>query len=128
VNAAFGRSVVASSTCGSPDVSRHCVTTRHGGRTCQRCDDTQPALRHRARYLTDLNNPSNVTCWMSRPLDRSTDNVTLTLSLGKKFEVRVAVAVSVSSRHGTGSLGHRVNGSFGSSFTSGSPGRYFDPV
>jgi len=25
-------------------------------------------------------------------------------------------------RHGTGSLGHRVNGSFGSSFTSGSPG------
>jgi len=25
-------------------------------------------------------------------------------------------------RHGTGSLGHRVNGSFGSSFQSGSPG------
>jgi len=31
-------------------------------------------------------------------------------------------------RHGTGSLGHRVNGSFGSSFTSGSPGHHFDPV
>jgi len=31
-------------------------------------------------------------------------------------------------RHGTGSLGHRVNGSFGSSFTSGSPGYHFDPV
>ena len=30
--------------------------------------------------------------------------------------------------HGTGSVGHRVNGSFGSSFTSGSPGRHFDPV
>ena len=28
----------------------------------------------------------------------------------------------VNARHGTGSLGHRVNGSFGSSFTSGSPG------
>jgi len=31
-------------------------------------------------------------------------------------------------RHGTGSLGHRVNRSFGSSFTSGSPGHHFDPV
>jgi len=31
-------------------------------------------------------------------------------------------------RHGTGSLGHPVNGSFGSSFTSGSPGHHFDPV
>jgi len=31
-------------------------------------------------------------------------------------------------RHGTGSLGHRVNGSFGSSFTPGSPGHHFDPV
>ena len=29
---------------------------------------------------------------------------------------------SVQVRHGTGSLGHRVNGSFGSSFTFGSPG------
>ena len=28
----------------------------------------------------------------------------------------------VHSRHGNGTLGHRVNGSFGSSFTSGSPG------
>ena len=31
-------------------------------------------------------------------------------------------------RHGTGSLGHRVSGSFGSSFTSGSPGHHFDTV
>jgi len=31
-------------------------------------------------------------------------------------------------RHATGSLGHRVNRSFGSSFTSGSPGHHFDPV
>jgi len=34
----------------------------------------------------------------------------------------------VHDRHGTGSLGYRVNGSFGSSFTSGSPGHHFDPV
>jgi len=31
-------------------------------------------------------------------------------------------------RHGTGSLGHRVNGPFGSSFTSESPGHHFDLV
>ena len=31
-------------------------------------------------------------------------------------------------RHGTGSLGHRVNVLFGSSFTSGSPGHHFDQV
>ena len=33
----------------------------------------------------------------------------------------------ISNRHGTGSLGHRVSGSFGSSFTSRSPGHHFDP-
>jgi len=31
-------------------------------------------------------------------------------------------------RHVTGSLGHRVNGSLGSSFTFGSPDHHFDPV
>jgi len=35
---------------------------------------------------------------------------------------------SVGHRHGTGSLGQGVNGSFWSSFTSGSPGHHFDPV
>ena len=35
---------------------------------------------------------------------------------------------STHTRHGTGSLGQRVNGSFGLSFTSGSPGHDFDPV
>ena len=61
------------------------------GRSCYVCDDTQPRLRHPTSYLTDLNNPSNVTCWISQPLDDSdqlqSSNVTLTLSLGKKFEV-----------------------------------------
>ena len=37
-------------------------------------------------------------------------------------------ATTVRDRHGTGSLGHWVNGSFGSSFTSGSPGHHYDPV
>jgi len=42
--------------------------------------------------------------------------------------VLAPLMVNVSHRHGTGSLGHRVNGSFGSTFTSGSPGYHFDPV
>ena len=40
----------------------------------------------------------------------------------------VEVAADVDTRHGTGSLGHRVNGSFGSSFTSGTPGHHYDPA
>lgn len=37
-------------------------------------------------HLTDLNNPSNVTCWSSDPVP-STTVVNLTLSLGKKYEL-----------------------------------------
>ena len=96
VNAAFGRQVVASSTCGSPSVTRYCLTSRDRdgriGRSCYVCDATQPRRRHPASYLTDLNNPSNLTCWISQPITETAatgsgnGNVTLTLSLGKKFE------------------------------------------
>ncbi|XP_055928334.1 netrin-1-like isoform X2 [Argiope bruennichi] len=58
VNAAFGRMVVASSS-----------------------EPTNPA-----RYLTDLNNPSNVTCWTSN-INSTETVVNLTLSLGKKYEL-----------------------------------------
>jgi len=101
VNAAFGRQVVASSTCGSPSVTRYCLTSRDRdgriGRSCYVCDATQPRRRHPASYLTDLNNPSNLTCWISQPIreqptavssgGNASGSVTLTLSLGKKFEV-----------------------------------------
>ncbi|KAG8176452.1 hypothetical protein JTE90_023099 [Oedothorax gibbosus] len=59
VNAAFGRQVASTSTCNN------------------RCD---------SRHLTDLLNPSNVTCWSSDPVDTGTV-VNLTLSLGKKYEL-----------------------------------------
>ena len=50
-------------------------------------------------------------------------------SLAEKiFHLLWRKTVHMQVRHGTGSLGHRVNGSFGSSFTSGSPGRHFYPV
>jgi hypothetical protein len=36
--------------------------------------------------MTDLNNPNNLTCWETSPFEaeQGSDNVTLTLALGKK--------------------------------------------
>jgi len=47
---------------------------------------------------------------------------------GKTFTGIEWLRPPVSTGYGTGSLGHRVNGSFGSSFTSGSPGHHVDPA
>lgn len=99
VNAAFGNPVEASSTCGASVPVRYCdVSDIPGGGgvnsgMCHICDESQPKRRHPALYLTDLNNPNNVTCWRSEPIVSPTsassppDNVTLTLSLGKKYEL-----------------------------------------
>ncbi|KOX81077.1 Netrin-A [Melipona quadrifasciata] len=98
VNAAFGAAVEASSTCGSGGPTRYCdVIEQPGGSTgigqCHICDDSTPRRRFPASYLTDVSNPNNVTCWRSEPLVTSQsfsappDNVTLTLSLGKKYEL-----------------------------------------
>ncbi|ESO98632.1 hypothetical protein LOTGIDRAFT_201560 [Lottia gigantea] len=90
VNAAFGMEVVASSTCGSPP-SRYCKSTtdKEGKiiRNCFICDANHPKRKHPSKYLTDLNNPNNLTCWMSEPFVQYPNNVTLTLSLGKKYEL-----------------------------------------
>ncbi|XP_064456133.1 netrin-1-like [Ornithodoros turicata] len=90
VNAAFGKEVRVSSECGNPP-SRYCTTaTDEKGeivRNCQICDGSNPKRRHPAAYLTDLNNPNNVTCWMSEPFTSPTHNVSLLLSLGKKYEL-----------------------------------------
>ena len=107
VNAAFGRLVRASSTCGEAGPSRYCLprrqrpsgTTRRtasSSSSCHVCDASDPKLSHPSSHLTDLNNPNNVTCWLSEPVaappsppaPASDNNVSLTLSLGKKFEVR----------------------------------------
>uniref|UniRef100_A0A6V7MDG6 Laminin N-terminal domain-containing protein n=1 Tax=Bracon brevicornis TaxID=1563983 RepID=A0A6V7MDG6_9HYME len=91
VNAAFGTTVQASSTCGVGGPTRYCDSSESA--QCHICDDNTPKKRFPASYLTDLNNPNNVTCWRSEPLvspqsfNAPPDNVTLSLSLGKKYEL-----------------------------------------
>lgn len=158
VNAAFGRPVIASSTCGNSVTqlpaslaqalghdrpatagsSRRSKCRRDRKRSdgtsgprrrwdCDRrsdadddelvatCDSSDPAKWHPASFLTDLNNPSNRTCWISAPVredgadnggivdegpagkaqsvdvSETGDEVSLTLSLGKKYEVNMDV-------------------------------------
>uniref|UniRef100_A0A3P8UTC2 Netrin-1 n=1 Tax=Cynoglossus semilaevis TaxID=244447 RepID=A0A3P8UTC2_CYNSE len=91
VNAAFGKEVKVSSTCGKTP-SRYCVVTSaekgdERTRNCHTCDASDPKKYHPPAYLTDLNNPHNLTCWQSENFIQFPQNVTLTLSLAKKFEV-----------------------------------------
>ncbi|CAG5947642.1 unnamed protein product [Menidia menidia] len=91
VNSAFGKEVSVSSTCGKTP-GRYCVVTSaekgdERTRNCHTCDASDPKKYHPPAYLTDLNNPHNLTCWQSENFIQFPLNVTLTLSLGKKFEV-----------------------------------------
>jgi len=93
VNAAYGSPIVASSTCGSPP-SRHCYTPltfkegKSSKEVCHICDASSEVQSHPPSFLTDLNNPNNVTCWNSELIEPARDgNITLTLSLGKKYEL-----------------------------------------
>ncbi|KAL1446900.1 hypothetical protein WDU94_006615 [Cyamophila willieti] len=83
VNAAFGQEVRVNSVCGLGGPERYCDTAGE----CHTCDASSPRAWFPANYLTDLNNPANVTCWRSESqaqvnsIAASPDNVTLTLSL-----------------------------------------------
>ncbi|KAK6645572.1 hypothetical protein RUM43_001849 [Polyplax serrata] len=94
VNAAFGKSVQASSVCGVAAPVKYCdIPETPGTSNCHICDDSVPKKHHPASYLTDLNNANNVTCWRSEPMvapslpNGPPDNVTFTLALGKKYEL-----------------------------------------
>ena len=96
VNAAFGIPILASSTCGQRgpvDVCDSSDPNMNYPPVCTVCDDSNSKRRFPSSGLTDLNNSNNVTCWRSEPIlaptsiDDPPDNVSLTLSLGKKYEL-----------------------------------------
>lgn len=94
VNAAFGVPVKASSVCGAKGVQTYCPNAVEGfgggtSKACIVCDESDPKRRFPPTALTDVNNSNNVTCWRSEPIvdSNKNDNVTLILSLGKKFEL-----------------------------------------
>ncbi|KAL3981906.1 Netrin unc-6 [Acanthocheilonema viteae] len=91
INAAFGKPVTASNTCGQSGPSSYCTLRENAmgvmEEVCNICDATSKTRSHPASHLTDLNNLQNVTCWMSEPSTEYPHNVTLTLSLGKKYEL-----------------------------------------
>lgn len=95
VNAAFGIPIEASSTCGQNGPVHVCERQKNLSEApvCTLCDDSNPTLRYPSSALSDINNSQNITCWKSEPTPVSTsleaepDNVTLTLSLGKKYEL-----------------------------------------
>lgn len=93
VNAAFSQPIQASSVCGLNKVERFCDVGLNK-QTCDYCHDAEPGKRYPASALTDVHNSNNVTCWRSEPRlqtmigpESTPDNVTLTLSLKKKFEI-----------------------------------------
>ena len=107
MNAALNRPVEASSECGKssrgPETFcrlsnnvKNVVSDKIGGqasinRSCYLCDDRHPRTSHDASLVTDVNDPRNKTCWVSSLQPYDTDdhqnNVTLTISLGKRFEI-----------------------------------------
>lgn len=85
-NIAYEREIVASHTCGERKPRSFCKGSRNSP-NCATCDARKPELAHPTSYLTDLNNPSDVTCWQTDPIADTDQNVTLTLSLGKQYEI-----------------------------------------
>ncbi|XP_035122400.1 netrin-3 isoform X1 [Callithrix jacchus] len=73
VNAALGREVLASSTCGRP--------------ATRACDASDPRRAHPAALLTSAGGTASPLCWRSESLPRAPLNVTLTVPLGKAFEL-----------------------------------------
>ncbi|CAF2586100.1 unnamed protein product [Rotaria sp. Silwood2] len=81
INAAFRKTIYASSTCGDP-IREYCSNKN----ICHLCDASQINTSYSVDYLTDINNPNNLTCWQSDFI-KSGENISLILSLNKKFEL-----------------------------------------
>ena len=65
INAAFGKPVISTSTCGLMGPSRYCMVAEDfAGRLTEKCDVCDDGNKeHPASLITDHNNPQNSTCW-----------------------------------------------------------------
>jgi len=94
VNAAYGRLVVASNTCGH-QAEEYCLQTGRQGvtKSCHICDQSRERLSHDAKKLTDLSEEMNAedgTWWQSNSMIYDVqypNTVNLTLDLGKTFDI-----------------------------------------
>lgn len=57
------------------------------GKEVKALSDSNTDQSHPLAYLTDLHNPTNTTCWISESFTDPTENISITLSLGKKYEL-----------------------------------------
>nr|XP_056716167.1 laminin subunit gamma-3 [Euleptes europaea] len=90
-NAAFGKQVKVSNTCGSPPED-YCLQmgTRDSSTLCHRCDAGQALHHHNATYLTDFHSQEEPTWWQSQSMAFGIQHpnlVNLTLHLGKAYEI-----------------------------------------
>uniref|UniRef100_A0A8C5ITX3 Laminin N-terminal domain-containing protein n=1 Tax=Junco hyemalis TaxID=40217 RepID=A0A8C5ITX3_JUNHY len=90
-NAAFGRAVRASNTCGSPpeDYCLH-MGAQHASALCHRCDASDPRRHHNASLLTDFHSQEESTWWQSQSMAfgiQHPNSVNITLHLGKAYEI-----------------------------------------
>ena len=72
INAAYQKPIYVSSACSSTPKDF--------------CSLSSSNANQLTDYLTDMNNPNNLTCWQSDPI-KAGGNISLVLSLKKKFEL-----------------------------------------
>lgn len=89
-NAAFGRTVQATNTCGSPP-EEYCLQmgARHASALCHRCDASDPQHHHNVSFLTDFHSQEESTWWQSQSMAfgiQHPNSVNLTLHLGKCWQ------------------------------------------
>ncbi|XP_074067004.1 laminin subunit gamma-3 isoform X1 [Macrotis lagotis] len=90
-NAAFGRQVQVTNTCGTPP-EEYCLQMGAPGDTqlCHRCDASDPDHNHNASYLTDFHSQEESTWWQSQSMAfgvQYPNSVNITLQLGKAYEI-----------------------------------------